>query len=226
MREGTAADGEDTGIKAMTRILLIRHGRTQWNRQEIFRGRADIPLDDVGLMQAAALADRLALVEFVAVYSSPLQRALVTAEYVGKARCLQPQAVDELTDMCYGAWEGRHHAQVRERDPDLYARWLNEPHLVRPPGGETLAEVRRRATAALDRIALTHPRDTVAVVSHRVVNKVLLCAALGLGDDGFWRVRQDTACLNMLEHEKGHVTVVLLNDTYHLRGLQADVSDF
>lgn len=210
----------------MTRIFLIRHGRTEWNRQEIFRGRADVLLDDVGLKQAAALAGRLAGVGLLAVYSSPLQRALATAECVGRSGGLQPQAVEELTDMSYGAWEGQHHVQVRERDPDLYARWLSEPHLVRPPGGETLAEVRRRATAALDRVALSHPHDTVAVVSHRVVNKVLLCAALGLGDDGFWRIRQDTACLNILEYENGHITVGLLNDTCHLQDLERDASDF
>lgn len=210
----------------MTRILLIRHGQTEWNRQEIFRGRADIPLSDEGTRQAEALAGRLSDERIAAVYSSPLIRAYATAERVARAQGPQPQPVHPLTDIDYGPWEGQQHERVRQQYSDLYARWQSEPHLIRPPRGETLAEVRQRATGALNEIVARHAAATVVVVSHRVVTKLLLCAALGLSDDAFWRIRQGTACLNLLEQEEPRVTVRLVNDTCHLRGLEEDAADF
>jgi len=209
----------------MTRILLIRHGQTEWNRQEIFRGRADMPLSDEGVRQAQVLADRLLDERIAAVYSSPLIRACATAERVAHAHGLHPQPVHPLTDIDYGAWEGHQHQQVEQLYPDLYQRWRTKPHLVHLPGGETLAQVRRRAILAFDGIVAGHRHATIAVVSHRVANKLILCHALGLGDDAFWRIRQDTACLNLLEQEDGRVTVHLVNDTCHLRGLEEDTSD-
>jgi broad specificity phosphatase PhoE len=210
----------------MTRILLIRHGRTEWNRQEIFRGRADIPLSDQGTRQAEALAGRLSDERIAAVYSSPLIRAYATAEQVAKAHGLQPQTVDDLTDIDYEAWEGQQHEQVAEQYADLYARWRSEPHLVRPPGGETLGQVRERAYPALLEIVARHAEAAVALVSHRVVSKLILCAALDLGDEAFWRIRRDTCCLNVLEWSGQTVTVCLLNDTCHLGGLAKDAMDF
>jgi broad specificity phosphatase PhoE len=128
--------------------------------------------------------------------------------------------------MDYGAWEGQQHTCIRQQYADLYARWQVEPNSVRPPKGETLAEVRQRVTSALNEIVAHQADITVAVVSHRVVNKLLLCAALGLGDDAFWRIGQDTCCVNVLEYEGNRITVSLLNDTCHLRGLEKDGLDF
>jgi broad specificity phosphatase PhoE len=214
------------GESTVTRILLIRHGQTEWNRQEIFRGRTDIPLNETGIEQARVLAERLAGERLSAIYCSPLSRAAVTAQILGSPRGLHPQAMDTLTDMNYGAWEGLQHAQVKDRYPALYALWMTEPHLVRPPGGETLAEVRERALAGLRTIVAAAPEATVVVVSHRVVTKLLLCAALGIGDEGFWRIRQDTCCVNIVEWGVDRPSVVLLNDTCHLREIGHDLSDF
>jgi len=210
----------------MTRILLIRHGQTEWNRQEIFRGRADIPLSKEGFRQAGALAERLSEEHLAAVYCSPLIRAFATAECMANSHGLRPRQVDGLTDMDYGAWEGQQHERIKQQYPDLYARWQSEPHLVCPPGGEMLAKVRERAYPAVLEMVARHPEAAVAVVSHRVVGKLILCAALGLGDDAFWRIRQDTCCLNVLEYEGNRITVSLLNDTCHLCGLEKDGLDF
>ena len=210
----------------MTRILLIRHGQTEWNRQQVFRGRAEIPLSNVGIEQAIALAERLANEPISAVYSSPLARALITAEHVAGPHGLQPHRVEGLIDVNFGAWEGRSHKDVRREDGELYVRWQSQPHLVRLPDGETLAEVRQRAMAALNDIVARHIDSTVAAVAHRAVNKVLLCAFLGLGDDAFWRIRQDTGCLDVLEFDGDQGVVVVMNDMCHLRGLEKDASDF
>ncbi|MGD0112701.1 MAG: histidine phosphatase family protein [Armatimonadota bacterium] len=210
----------------MTRVLLIRHGQTEWNRKQVVRGRADIPLSSVGIEQAMAVAERLAHEPISAVYSSPLARALVTAEHVARRHGLQPCRVEGLTDISFGAWEGRSHEDVKREDGELYVRWQSQPHLVRLPDGETLAEVRQRVMAALNDIVTRHTGSTVAVVAHRAANKVLLCAFLGLGDDAFWRIRQDTGCVNELEWEGGQFVVALMNDTCHLRGLERDALDF
>jgi len=210
----------------MTRILLIRHGQTEWNRQQVFRGRADIPLSNVGIEQAIALAERLANEPITAVYSSPLARALVTAEHVAGPHGLQPHRVEGLTDVDFGAWEGRSHEDVKREEGELYLRWQSQPHLVRLPDGETLAEVRERVMAALNDIVTRHSGNTVAVVAHRVVNKVLLCAFFGLGDDAFWRIRQDTGCLNIVECDGDQKAVLLVNDTCHERRMERDVGDF
>jgi broad specificity phosphatase PhoE len=207
-------------------MLLIRHGQTEWNRQQVFRGRADIPLSNVGIGQAMALAERLAEEPIAAVYSSPLARALVTAEHVARPHDLQPHRVDGLTDISFGAWEGRPHEDVRQEDGELYERWQSQPHLVRLPDGESLAEVRQRVMAALNDIVARHSDSMVAVVAHRVVNKVLLCAFLGLGDDAFWRIRQDTGCLNIIECDGDQKAVLLVNDTCHARRMERDVGDF
>jgi broad specificity phosphatase PhoE len=210
----------------MTRILLIRHGQTEWNRQEIFRGRADIPLSDTGLTQARYLAESLAGEQIMAIYCSPLSRAYVTAELLAVTRDVAPQKVDGFVDISYGEWEGRQHEDVKQHYPELYAQWKIAPQQVGLPGGETPAAVRERTVAALDELAARHRDATVAVVSHRVVNKLILCHALGLGNDAFWRIRQSTCCLNVLEWERARTVVSLLNDTCHLRGLEEDASDF
>ncbi len=210
----------------MPRILLIRHGQTEWNRRGIFRGRADVPLSPAGVRQMEALAARVATERPARIYTSPLERARTSARILCPAGAQPPLVVEDLTDMSYGEWEGKPEETVRVHYPDLYARWMAEPHRVRHPGGESLAEEQQRADTALREIARSLPAATVAVVAHRVVNKLLLCAALGLGAEGFWRIRQDTGCLNVLEGEADRLAVVLLNDTCHLQGLEGDAADF
>ena len=210
----------------MTKVLLIRHGRTDWNRERVFRGRADVPLSAEGSQQAQALAERLAGEHIAAAYSSPLVRALATAAPAAQAHGLSPRPEGRLTDMSYGEWEGQSEASVRTRWPDLCALWRTEPERVRPPGGETLAEVMNRAEAALADLIVRHPDESIAVVSHRVVCKLVLCASLGLGPDSFWRLRVDTCSLSIIEREGEGSIVRLMNDTSHLQHLSADMGDF
>ncbi|MCL4368318.1 MAG: histidine phosphatase family protein [Actinobacteria bacterium] len=210
----------------MTEILLVRHGVTQWNTNRVFRGRADIPLLDVGLAQARALARRLAPEAIDAVYTSPLSRAVCTAEILAAVHGLQPTVAEGLIDISYGEWEGQAEAKVRSEHPETYAAWQRDPRLVRPPGGESLSEVRLRAVEVLREISAARPSGRLVLVSHRVVNKMLLCAALGLQETAFWRLRQDTCCLNIIEWQPPATVVRLLNDTCHLAGLPPDATDF
>jgi broad specificity phosphatase PhoE len=208
----------------MTRIILVRHGQTGWNvgagAGERFRGRVDLPLDDKGLAQARALAERLADCPIVAVYSSPLRRAVETARPTAQKLGLLVQPLPGIIDINYGDWQGLSPAEVANVYSDLYPRWLETPHRVKFPHGESLRQVRLRGMAALKEIAARHEGRTVLLVAHQVVNKVLVCAMLGLDNSHFWRIQQDNACINIFEHQDGIFTAVLINDTCHLRQRQ------
>lgn len=200
----------------MTRILLIRHGQTEWNRVERFRGQMDVPLNETGRHQAEALARRLAGWPIAAVYAGPLGRARDTARPIADAHALPVRILDGFLDINYGEWAGLAPQEVAERDPEMARLWRSSPHLVKPAGGESLDDIRTRALASLQQVLAAHPQDTIVMVGHQVVNKVLLCAVIGLDNAHFWRVRQDNACLNVLEHRDGAYEIVTLNDTCHL----------
>ena len=204
----------------MTRIVLVRHGQTAWNREPRFRGQADVELDELGLKQAQATGRYLAARwPVTAVYASRMGRAMQTAEAIARAQGLAAQPLEGLLDIDFGEWQGLSPDEVAQRYPDLYRAWLEAPHTVRVPGGEGLDDVRSRVVAGLEEVIARHPEQTVALVSHTVVNRVLLCAVLGLGNDHFWRLGQETCAVNVFDAENGTFTVILLNDTCHLQGL-------
>jgi len=206
----------------VTRIILVRHGQTAWNvgappaEGERFRGRVDLPLNERGRAQALALAERLADESIAAIYASPLQRAIETAEPTARRLGLTVQPLEGIIDINYGDWQEDSHSEVARLYPTLYRQWLQEPHLVRPPGGESLEEVRNRAMAALYQVTGCHQDQTILVAAHQVVNKVLVCTMLGLDNSHFWRIRQDNGCLNIFDYQEGVFTALLINDTCHL----------
>ncbi|HEC33575.1 MAG TPA: histidine phosphatase family protein [Chloroflexi bacterium] len=201
----------------IARVLLIRHGQTEWNREQRFRGRADIPLDETGLRQARVTAKYVAARWPVrAVYSSPMQRAIQTAEAIAAVQGLEVQLLQGLLDLDFGMLQGQPFADARVCYPDLLRAWFEAPHTVRFPGGEGLDEVRNRCTATLREVVDRHPEQTVAMVAHTVVNRVLLCAVLDLENDHFWHLGQDTCAVNLIEWDGKRYMLRLLNDTSHL----------
>ncbi len=205
----------------MTRIVLIRHGQTAWNREARFRGRSEIPLDETGLKQAEATGHYVAARwPVVAVYASPMLRTMQTAEAIARAQGLSAQPMEELIDADFGEFQGLLADEAARLYPDVYQAWLKAPHQVQFPGGESLAHVRSRVIRALDEVKIRHPGQSVAFVSHIVVNRVLLCAVLGLGNERFWRLGQEPCAVNVFDIEDdGDFTVQLLNDTSHLEYL-------
>ncbi len=203
----------------MTRLIIVRHGRTAWNEGEgeRLRGRADLDLDEAGLRQAAAAATRLTRWGATALYSSPLRRAVRTAEILAKPRGLQVQSLEGLIDIDYGRWQGFSLKEAEADDPDLYALWLNSPHMATFPGGEGLEQVRNRVTAAVETILSHHAEQTVVLVSHKVVCKVLLCSLLGLDNSHFWQIQQGLCAISIVEMEKDSPVILLLNDICHLK---------
>lgn len=204
----------------MTSIYLVRHGQTAWNKEEIFRGRTDVPLDETGLRQAELAGEYFREVKIDAIYSSPLSRAWQTAERIAKFHHLWVQPLEGIIDMSFGQWEGHPHQEIREMDRETYRQWREEPHQARLPGGETLDEVRSRAMAALEEVVRLNSGKTIVLVSHRVVNKVLLCGILGLDNSHFWQIVQDPTAINLIQYQNGKYILYLMNETCHLKPLK------
>jgi len=200
-----------------TTIILVRHGQTEWNRVERFRGRADVPLNDTGLRQAEATGRRVAdMGRPVALYSSPLARAVKTAEAIGRLVNLAVEIQPGLVDIDYGEWQALTPDEARSQWPEMVETWYNTPHLATIPGGESLGEIRVRAMRAVGDLAARHAGETIVLVSHTVVNRIILMGVLGIGNERFWRIRQEPCAINVFEVGDGDYTLVSMNDTCHL----------
>ena len=211
----------------MTEIILTRHGETDWNVTEVFRGRIDVDLNETGVRQAELLAEYLSELKIDAVYSSPLQRALKTAELIAGWQALKVNVVHGLIDFDYGEWQGLSHREVKGRYEELYKEWTIRPDRVRMPGGETLEDVRERAMAVVDDAVGSYGDGRVVLVSHRVVSKVLVCALLGLDNSHFWNIRLDTCGITRFGYEGGRFVLTGHNDTSFLKPVRkAPLADF
>lgn len=200
----------------MTRFILIRHGQTEWNRVERFRGRLDIPLNETGLRQAEAVARSLANMGIAAIYSSRLRRARQTADAIGAVLGLPVNSMDELIDFDYGDWQGLSPREVEARYHDLHHQWFNDPADVQIPGGETLNGVRGRVTQGLGHLLNQHPDETIVLVTHKVICKVFLLAILDIDNSRYWRLEQDNGAISIFEHHYGRYVLTSMNDTCHL----------
>jgi len=201
----------------VTKLILVRHGQTDWNVNKRFRGRFDVPLNATGVRQAWLTSRRVAAAwKPSVVYSSPLSRAMSTAQAIAKPLSLSVEELPELIDMNFGQWQGLSPDEVRARWPELLAAWYSAPHTVRMPGGESLHHVRSRCERALEIIERNHPEQTVVAVAHTDFNRTMLLFVLGLGNDRLWHLRQDPCAINEIEMKKGDFTLVSMNETSHL----------
>lgn len=200
-----------------TRFILVRHGQTEWNQgNERFRGRADVPLNETGKTQAQKIAARLAQEKIAAIYASPMQRTLYTAQPLADALKFKVEPHPGLLDIDVGALEGMTIDEARVAFPELMEKWITTPGKVKFPKGESFKAMRTRIVTMLDELAQKHAGETIALVTHRVVCSAMLCVVLGLDADALWRIRQDNASISAFEkHEQGWV-VTLMNDTNHL----------
>ncbi len=199
----------------MLRLILARHGETEYNKQGRYQGQIDMSLNDTGRQQAAKLEKRLAQEEIHAIYSSDLPRAWETATTVASLHGLPVLAEPRLREMDFGEWEGLTYAKIQERYPQLLADWEADLLNVAPPGGETLSQVVVRVQATLDEITRAHSDQTVLLLSHGGPLRVLLCLALGLPPVP-WQFGLDNASISRLHVYDGNAVLTGLNDTCHL----------
>ncbi len=202
------------------KILLARHGETPWNAEGRYQGRTDIPLSATGVAQAQALGRRLREVAIARAVASPLARAAETPRLaLGEVRAGMLQFDDGLLEIGHGSWEGLLTSEIAARDPERLAAWRQAPETVQMPGpgGESLQQVLDRAWPALARACDgLGPGDTLLVVAHDAVNRVLLCRIMGLPLSRLWSFRQAPTTLNLLEGDSvDGLEVVRLNDCSH-----------
>ena len=201
----------------MLRLLLARHGQTDWNALHRYQGHAPVPLNETGRRQAAALGQRLAREGIEAIYSSDLPRAWMTAQTVAVACNQKVQAEPLLREMDFGAWQGRTHAEIHPpRTLGTRGGGYQEPLSFAPTGGETLGQLAERVGSALETARRTQQDKTVLWVTHGGPLRTLLCLVLGLGLEQNGQFRTHTASVSELHVFEEHAILALLNDTHHL----------
>ncbi|NRQ39673.1 bifunctional RNase H/acid phosphatase [Nonomuraea sp. NN258] len=215
--------GAGTGWAAPTRVatslLLLRHGETPLSVERRFSGTGDPELTANGLAQASAAAERLSREPYRpdVIVSSPLRRALRTAEIVAQRAGLSVEVDDDLREADFGAWEGHTFTEVQRQWPDELTAWLAGPDAA-PPGGESFTTAAHRVKAAGERLVERYEGKTVLAVSHVTPIKLLLRFALLAPPESLYRMHLDLACLSLIEHyADGPAVVKSFNDTSHLR---------
>jgi probable phosphoglycerate mutase len=198
-----------------TRLVLARHGATDHSAQWRFSGRNELPLDTAGERQAAALAER-DFGSVAAIVSSPLRRAVQTAQAIAAPLRLPVEIEDGLVEVDFGAWEGLTMDEARAQDAAAVDAWLASPD-VAPPGGESFAAVGRRVRAAREAVIAAHPESVVVVVSHITPIKTLIRLALDAPPQAMFRLFLDIASVSIVDYyPDGNSAVRLVNDTGHL----------
>jgi broad specificity phosphatase PhoE len=208
----------------MAELILARHGETVWNVEKIYRGRTDVNLDEVGIKQAELLGKYLSNWELEAIYSSPLRRALDTANIIDRYQKIGVHIAEGLIDFDYGEWQSLPEQEVKRLYPAVFNEWHKSPHKVRMPGGESLEDLRRRAMGVVNDV-LSKYQGSAVLVSHRVVNKVLICSLLELDNSHFWNIKQDVGGITIFNYVDGRFVLTRHNDTSHLKELQKSVLD-
>jgi len=208
----------------MAELILARHGETVWNVEKVYRGRTDVNLDELGIKQAELLGKYLSNWELETIYSSPLRRALDMANIIDRYQKIGVHIAEGLIDFDYGEWQSLSEQRAKNLYPTLHDEWHNNPHKVRMPGGESLEDVKKRAIKVVNDV-LSEYQGSVVLVSHRVVNKVLICFLLGLDNSYFWNIKQDVGGITIFNYVNGRFVLTRHNDTSHLKELQKSVLD-
>jgi broad specificity phosphatase PhoE len=204
-------------------LYFVRHGESTWNVEGRFQGQLDAPLSELGVLQAQALAERIAAeARPAAIVSSPLSRALRTAEIIGK-RCGIAVAVDDrLIEICHGQWQGLLENEVARRWPALYKQWHEAPATVTFPDGESLRDVQVRFDSFL-KDALSKP-SPLLVCTHDVLVRLAALWARHESLERFFEWKTENAAMTEIEVEHGKPRLVRYNDVAHLDGLRSDMA--
>ena len=194
------------------KLLLARHGQTEWNADRRFQGHTDISLSARGRAQAHALGRALRGRRVSAAYVSPMRRAVETAEIALADAGIPFTPIEALRELSLGAWEGCTVDEIRTQDGDPYAAWLRAPLDCPPPGAEPLPAVRDRVVSALERIEDAHGDGDALIIAHGGVISVYACHLLACSFNQLWRLRVDNCSLTVVQPPR----IVTLNDTRHL----------
>jgi broad specificity phosphatase PhoE len=202
------------------RLILVRHGETEWNRQSRIIGHTEIALNETGRRQAALLAQALRNEKVSAIYASPLQRTRETAAEISRVLGVKVEFNDALKEIAAGDIDGLTFEEVAERYGDFFKLWMMGDPALRLPGGESFMDLRDRTWPALQRIVGAHNDGDVIVVSHTLAIMSIVASALGMDIADFRRIRLNVASISVLEFKDRNVSLLLFNDTCHWKGLE------
>jgi len=198
------------------KLYIVRHGTTIWNKEAKYQGQTDIALNDEGYHQAALISQRFASSKIKAIYSSPLQRARITAEIIAQPHLIVPTLLPGLLEIGFGEWEGQPYTKIREQYSEQLKHWIQDPLHYQIPGGEPLPELRQRVSDALETILSNHNDGDVILVGHSGTIRMLFCIILNMDLSSFWRIMQFNGAVNVVEYREKIPTVFSINDIQHL----------
>jgi broad specificity phosphatase PhoE len=200
------------------RLIIIRHGETEWNRKEIFRGISDIPLSKNGELQVKKLALRLKSIPISSIYSSRLERAWKTAQIISENHKpkIIPKIDNGLLDINFGILTGISHKEAEKKFPIIYKNWFENPEDVNFPGGENLKDVKKRVQETINRIVKGIDGENVILVTHHVVIRTILCHLLNIGLSHFRQFEIHPSSISEARFEHGRWVLYRINDISHL----------
>ena len=203
---------------ASSRIILIRHGETNWNKEGRFQGQIDVPLNEKGREQATKASKYLEEVEFNKAFSSSMKRPYETAKIILNNKNIKIEKIEDLIEINHGLWEGSLEEEIKQKWPEMLNNWHEKPESVTMPEGESILQVSERAICAWNYICdLQQENDTTLVVAHDAVNKTLICHILGLSFSDIWMIKQGNGGITVIDIFKNKNNVLSsLNITNHL----------
>lgn len=204
----------------MSRIVLVRHGRTAWHAEGRYAGTADVPLDGLGLEQARRVADHLADMRIDCIYSSPLSRCLELATMVAAGHGLEVELDDRIKEIDLGRWDGETYKEIFKKDGDILKKWTGDPTSVTIPGGESLTDVQARAMEWFTETANLRPDSTILASSHGGPIRAMIAAVIGLPLGRIFRLTVDLASISVVNYKGEFSNLEVLNQTRHLDGLK------
>ncbi len=200
-------------------IYLLRHGQTE-GAKKVYKGHIDVPLSKEGEAQVEKVANFLK--EYVKkyslkpeiIYSSPLKRAIVSAEILSRPLSLKVKSDDNLKERSFGKWEGLSINEIVSLYPDDFERWRLDPVRFSPPEGESTIEVSKRVSEALKKIVKNYKNSQIFIMAHGGINRVILCSLLGMPLENIFRIEQDFACVNIIEFYETQPVLRLINGVF------------
>ena len=198
------------------RLILVRHGETAWNREGRFQGQSPVGLSEKGILQAKETARALAALKPTALYSSPLPRALMTAQEISNEVSLDVVPLEGIKEVHLGKLEGITGQEMRSRYAQFYSTWRRDPSQAAFPEGESMWQLQDRAWKAIVGLENVHPNGAVVVVSHNFAIRTILCRFMGLPLSQFHRLRVDLASIGVLQANGSNRQVLAFNERCHL----------
>ncbi len=200
----------------MKRLYLARHGQTLWNLEGRTQGSKDSALTPLGIEQAKKLGEYFRNIELDMIYCSPLERAYLTAQVIADAKHLDCKPDNRLVEMDFGKWEGLTRAEIQENYPDEFKTWLEMPHLAEMPEGETPRAAQKRMIEFINSKIMNSSKNTILVVSHGIVIRLLLLDILCMNLKDFYKLNQRNCSVNLIEFRHYGPVLIKYNDTCHM----------